>query len=207
MNIGSIDGVDAVDVAGLATSGNTILAGCAGSARVYLSNDNGVSWTQCTKPPTGQTDTCVLIAPDFATQHKAYAVTGGTESAFSYSNDGGLTWNQISLIDTKISDIPDFATPLATTAFMLTFNGDNLKHSLWRTTDSGSTWDRIFCGSFTGIDNLKLVKAIPQYSADSPIILVAGQKNNNPVIWKSNDNGQNFTLRIAPCADRYLVNR
>ncbi len=111
-----------------------------------------------------------------------------------------LTYNQIGLIDTGISDIPDYTTPLLSTTFILTFNSDNLKYSLWRTIDSGSTWDRIFCGSFAGIDNLKLVKAIPQYSADAPIILVTGQKNNNPIIWKSNDNGQTFTLRAAPCA-------
>ena len=110
------------------------------------------------------------------------------------------SYNQTGLIDTRISDIPDFTTPLLSTTFMLTFNGDNLKHSLWRTTDSGGTWDRIFCSSFTGINDLKLVKAIPQYSANSPIILVAGQKDNNPIIWKSNDNGQTFTLRAAPCA-------
>ena len=200
LNIGSLYGTNGVDISSLVSSGSTILAGCAGNARVYLSNDNGVSWTQCAKPPTGQTDTCVLLAPDFATQHKAYAVTRGIESAFSYSNDGGLTWNQISLIDTKISDIPDFTTPLTTSTFMLTFNGDNLKQSLWRTTDSGSTWDRILCSSFTGINNLKLVKVIPQYSTGNPIILVAGQKDNIPVIWKSTDNGQNFTLVAAPCA-------
>ena len=108
LHIGAVDGLDAVDIAGLATAGNTIIAGCAGSAGVYLSNDNGVSWTQCNKPPTGQTDTCVLIAPDFAAQHRAYAVTGGVESAFSYSIDGGLTWNQVRTIDFLLvqSEIP-----------------------------------------------------------------------------------------------------
>ncbi|MDD5287729.1 MAG: hypothetical protein PHY28_01275 [Dehalococcoidales bacterium] len=199
LNICSVDSVTGVDVASLAISGSTILAGCAGNARVYLSNDSGINWMQCNKPPTGQTGTCVLIAPDFDAQHKAYAVTCGTESAFSFSRDGGVTWNQTSLIDTKINDISDIATPLTTTAFMLTFNSNNLKHSLWRTLASGKTWERIFCGSFTGIDNLKFVKTIPQYSADTPILLVAGQKDSNPVIWKSTDNGQSFTLRVAPC--------
>jgi len=200
LNIGSIDGLNAVDIASLATAGNTIIAGCAGNAGVYLSNDSGVSWKQCNKPPTGQSDTCVLMAPDFAAQHKAYAVTSGVESAFSYSSDGGLTWNQISLIDTKISDISGIAAPLAATTFILTFNSNNLIHSLWRTTDSGGTWERIFCGSYTGIDNLNLIKAIPQYSTDTPAILLTGQKNSYPVIWKSTDNGRNFTLRAAPCA-------
>jgi photosystem II stability/assembly factor-like uncharacterized protein len=200
LKIGSMNGQRAVDVASLAISGSTLLAGCARNAWVYSSNDGGVSWTQNSKPPTGQTDTCLLISPDFTGQHKIYAVTRGTESAFSYSGDGGMTWNQISLIDTKISDIPDIATPLTATIFMLTFNSSDQKHSLWRTTDSGITWDRIFCSSFNGIDNFNLIKVIPQYSSDSPIIFIAGQVNNNPVIWKSNDNGHNFAGRIAPCA-------
>jgi len=199
LHIGSAYGINAVDIAGLAISGSTILAGCADSAGVYLSNDGCISWTQCTRAPTGQSGTCILTVPDFNTQHKAYAVTRGQESAFSYSNDGGLTWNQISLIDTKISDIPDFTTPLPATTFMLTFNSENQKHSLWRTIDQGATWDRIYCSSFACIDNLKLMKTIPQYATDSPVILIAGQASNNPVIWQSNDNGQNFNLRAAPC--------
>jgi hypothetical protein len=128
---------------------------------------------------------------------QAYTVTCGTESAFSYSNDGGVTWNQISLIDTKISDIPDIATPLTNIAFMLTFNGDNQKHSLWRTTESGTNWDRIFYSSLTGIDNLNMVKTIPQYSSDSPTILIARKKDDNPIILKSNDIGQLFTPRMV----------
>ena len=200
LKIGSGNSLNAVDVGSLAVSGSTILAGCARNAWVYFSNDGGTGWQQNNKPPTGQTDTCLLLAPDFANQHKVYGVTRGVESAFSYSGDGGLTWNQISLIDTKINDISDIATPLKTTAFILTFNSSNLKQSLWRTTDSGLNWDRIFCSSINGTDNLSKVKTIPQYSTDNPIILVAGQGNNNPVIWKSTDNGQNFSGRLAPCA-------
>jgi hypothetical protein len=49
-----------------------------------------------------------------------------------------LTCNQISLIDTRIRDIPDFTTPLPATTFMLTFNSENQKHSLWRTIDQGA---------------------------------------------------------------------
>ena len=44
-----------------------------------------------------------MLAADFATSRRAYAATSGTESAFSYSADGGLTWNQTGLIDTQIT--------------------------------------------------------------------------------------------------------
>jgi photosystem II stability/assembly factor-like uncharacterized protein len=199
LNIGASYNLPGVDIASLTISGNTILAGCAGDDLVYLTADNGASWTRCNKSLTGQTNTCVLIAPDFSNQHKVYAATNGIESGFSCSNDAGVTWNQISLIDTKINDIPDFATPSATTLFMLTFNSNNLKHSLWRTLDSGHTWDRIYCGSFTGIDNLKLVKTIPKYGTDTQSLIVAGQNGSNPITWESNDDGQTFTSRITPC--------
>ncbi|MBN1643453.1 MAG: hypothetical protein JW856_01335, partial [Dehalococcoidales bacterium] len=199
LNIGINGGLAGVDIAGLSSNGNTILSGCAGTADVYLSNDGGASWTKCTKPPTGQTGTCIIIAPDFATQHKAYAVTKGAESSFSYSGDGGVTWNQLSLIDTKITTIVDLAIPSISDIFMLTFNSEGLKHSLWRTQDSGTTWERILCSGLPGIGNLGLVKTIPQYSASSRTILLAGQKSGSPTIWKSTDNGQSFTSSVAPC--------
>jgi hypothetical protein len=82
----------------------------------------------------------------------------------------------------------------------LTFNSSSQKQSLWRTTDSGASWDRVLCSSFNGFDNLNLVRTVPQYSTDAPVILVAGQANSNPAIWKSNDNGQNFAGHVAPCA-------
>lgn len=99
LKIGSRNGLNSIDVGSLAVSGSTIFAGCARSAWVYLSTDGGASWAQNSKPPTGQSDTCLIIAPDFTNQHKVYVVTRGTESAFSYSADGGRTWNQVRTID------------------------------------------------------------------------------------------------------------
>ena len=43
LNIGAIDGLDAVDIASLAAGNNLIIAGCDGNAMVYLSSDNGTS--------------------------------------------------------------------------------------------------------------------------------------------------------------------
>jgi len=49
------------------------------------------------------------MAPDFTSSGKAYAATSGPNSAFSCTTDGGTTWNQLSLIDTEISNIVDLA--------------------------------------------------------------------------------------------------
>ena len=54
LNIGAIDGLDSVDIASLAINNNFIMAGGAGNAMLYLSNDNGASWTKCNKPPIGR---------------------------------------------------------------------------------------------------------------------------------------------------------
>jgi photosystem II stability/assembly factor-like uncharacterized protein len=199
LNIGAVDSAGSVDVASVVISGSTILAGCARDACIYLSNDNGNGWLRCAKPPTGQSETCVVISPYFAAEHKAYAVTCGTESAFSVSVDNGVSWNQTSLIDTKISTITDLAVPSPSSIFLITHNAENLKHSLWRTSDGGNRWERIFCGSVTGINSLNRVKTAFQYNSFSPIILIAGLKNGNPTIWKSEDNGQTFSSLTAPC--------
>jgi len=46
----------------------------------FISVMTRTGWQQNNKPPTGQTDTCLLLAPDFANQHKVYGVTRGVES-------------------------------------------------------------------------------------------------------------------------------
>jgi len=97
LNIGFGYGLSNVDVTALAVAGNAatanLLAGAAGSARVYVSVDGGINWIMSTKEPTGQAKTCVVMAADFSGSGKAYAATSGTESAFSYTADGGVTWN------------------------------------------------------------------------------------------------------------------
>ena len=140
LNIGSAYGVSNIDVTTLAVAGNAttanLMAGAAGSTQVYFSFDSGTNWTMSTKPPTGQSKTYVLMAPDFSGNGRAYAATSGTESAVSYTNDGGVTWNQIGLIDTSIqtaggildlSPSPNYSQN--STLFMLTYGGE---HSLWR---------------------------------------------------------------------------
>ena len=196
LNVGTSDGMAGTDVASLSMSGNTIIAGGAGTASIYLSNDSGQNWKQCNKPPTGQFDVCVLIAPEFDERHRVYAVTRGIESAFSYSDDGGVSWDQISLIDTRISNITDFSNPVSSAIFMLTFNAENLKHSLWRTIDGGNTWDRIFSSSFISINELKSVEAIPK--TDSATVVLSAIKNGSPIILRSDDNGRIFSIRPAP---------
>ena len=133
LDVGADYGLSDTDVTGLAACGDTpaacLLAGAADSAQTYFSADSGRSWTVSRKEPTGGSETCVLMAPDFNDTGKAYAATSGDESALSISRDNGDTWNQISLIDTDISTIVDLApSPQYSqdnTLFMLTSGGEN----------------------------------------------------------------------------------
>jgi len=196
LNIGAAYSLSSVDVSGLAVSGYTakanLIAGAAASAEVYFSNDGGRNWTRSTKPPTGQSKTYVAMASD-----RAYAATSGADSAFSYTTDGGITWNQISLIDTTLSDIVDLApSPNSQddTLFMLTFGGE---HSLWRRL-SGKTWERVLSSTLADINTIDRLQLSPQYSSDNQIVFIAGTSNGNQAIWKSTDNGQTFAPRIVP---------
>ncbi|MFC1931753.1 WD40/YVTN/BNR-like repeat-containing protein [Chloroflexota bacterium] len=166
LNIGSRYGLSNVDVTGLSATGSdtaiNLLAGAADSAQTYYSADGGSNWTRNRKEPTGESKTYVLMAPDFSSSGQAYTATSGSESAFSISQDDGVTWNQIGLIDTDISNITDLAPSPGysqdNTLFLLTFGSE---HSLWRSTDSGIIWERIFSGILADVGDIDLVKLSP----------------------------------------------
>ncbi|MFC1932912.1 hypothetical protein ACFLXU_04710 [Chloroflexota bacterium] len=203
LDIGSAYNLSNVDVTGLAVTGDTtaisLLAGAANSTRVYISTDSGSNWTRSKKAPTGQSKTYLLMAPDFTSSGIAYAATSGTGSAFSYTTDGGVTWNQIGLIDTTITTIVDLALSPGYSQddilFMLNWSGE---HNLWRSFNSGTRWERVLTTTQANVDEIKLVELSPQYGNDSKVVFLAGTSNGNPAIWKSIDNGQSFTRRSAP---------
>ncbi len=171
-----------------------LLAGENANAEVWYSTDDGDSWDSTTKAPSGSSATYVLMADGFAGSGEAYAVTSGDDSALSYTADGGITWNQISLIDTTITTILDVAiSPEYSqddTMFMLTFGGE---HSLWRSLNDGTRWERMFTSSLPDVDNLSMVALSPQYGNGSDVLFLAGTSGGDSAIWKSSDKGQHFS--------------
>ncbi|GAH52841.1 unnamed protein product, partial [marine sediment metagenome] len=144
--------------------------------------------------------TYVVMTDDFADSGKAYAATSGSESAFSYTTDGGITWNQVGLIDTGINIIIDLAISpnysQDNTLFMLTWGGE---HSLWRSLNDGTSWERVFTSALANVDSISLVELPPQYGNGSQVVFLAGISNGNSAIWKSTDDGQSFnSLRTIP---------
>ena len=193
-------GTDIISLDLIGEAGNTqLLAGAAGSAQIYLSTDGGSNWVGSAKQPTGDSKSYVLMAPDFTSSGEAYATTSGIESAFSYTTDGGAIWNQLSLIDTEINNIVDLALSpnysQDNTLFMLTSGSE---HSLWRSLNSATLWERVFTTTLANVDSINLVELSPQYGSTSQVVFLVGISNGNPAVWKSTDNGQNFTCRSAP---------
>jgi len=205
LNVGSVYGQSNTDITGLTVYSNNssviLLAGAADSARTYISTDGGINWTKSRKEPTGTSDTCVLIPPDFPATGRMYAATSGNCSALSISRDIGVSWNQLSLIDTSISTIVDLElSPVYSqdnTLFMITFGGGPSTEGLWRSIDDGSTWERILSGNLAGVDGLKFVDLPPQYGDDCHTVFVSGESNGKPVIWESKDNGQTYRRRFT----------
>ena len=202
LDVGSAYGLSSVDVTGLAVTGDTagtrLLAGAAGSAEVYYSIDGGTRWRTSTKPPTGGSETYVVMAADFAASGRACAATSGYESAFSYTGDGGANWSQIGLIDTGISRIIDLAPSpnygRDDTLFMLTWGSE---HSLWLSASGGARWERIFTSLIDDVDQIDRVELSPQYGNGSQAVFLAGKRLGNPAIWKSVDNGESFVSRTT----------
>jgi len=198
LDIGEAEHVDNVDITGLAVSGNAssayLIAGAAGSTQIYLSHDGGHNWARSLKPPTGQSQTYPLMANGLL-----YAATSGSESAFSLSRDGS-SWNQISFIDTKIEDIVDLAPSpdysQDSTLFMLTFcTGGG--HSLWRSLNGGTAWERVYCSALAYVDEIDRVELSPLYHEDNPMVFLSGRGNGKAALWKSSDNGQSFSRRTS----------
>jgi hypothetical protein len=168
LNIGSAYGLSNTDVASLSVCGDgvtvVLLAGASSDGQVYRSVDGGDSWVRSSKQPTGQSGTRVIMTDGFAAYGVAYAATSGAGSALSVTLDGGATWNQLGLVDTRIDTIIDLALSPEygqdDTLFMVTW-GDGL--SLWCSHDGGSLWQRVFSSALDGVDCVYFVELSPQY--------------------------------------------
>jgi len=207
LNAAAVLGLSDIDITALSCGGNStagsIVAGAAGSANILASIDGGVSWKKSGKGPTGTSVAGLVIAKDYAVSQRVFAATCGAESAFSRSDDDGVSWYQTGLIDSQIAtsgliDLavsPDYASDGE--IFILTWGG---KHSLWRSRDSGTTWQRVFCGALPGVDALSSLSISPNYGTSDKALFVAGTAGRATALWKSADGGETFSQRYIPYA-------
>jgi len=215
-----VAGEDPVNIISIAVSGDygdeVILAGERDTTTVWISDDGGYGWDTVDKSPTGGYWTHVYMGADVVwdgevfdpDEGMVFASTCGDESAVSRSDDGGMVFNQVGLIDTEIEMIldlgfhPDF--PDTPTFLMSTFDMDNETNSLWLTENGDSDepdYVRVLCGDPTeNTGNFAGWFGLVEYSADGDAIYIAGtdeygdpgSADVNSVIWKSTDDGQTF---------------
>jgi hypothetical protein len=167
-------------------------------------------WYQAIKPPTGAAgnDNCigsgygnaqVAWSPDGLTAYAGTASSGVLvsganwptpyltgksydESSFSISRNNGQTWNQISLIDTKINVFTDIApSPDCSTVYLASTN-NNINcagfDSIWKSQSSpiGAAWERILCKPTTQ-------QPCASGQTNTSILRLAGDKVNGQYIF------------------------
>ncbi len=124
----------------IAYDGYSLVAGLSGSNNVWrclepLENSPTFYVSSSTKSPGGENSVTVRYAGA-----NVVAGTLGNESAFSVSTDNGKSFNDISLIDTNITNIEDMAVSAdGGKAYFLSDDGSDL--SLFR--KIGQTWERV----------------------------------------------------------------
>jgi len=127
-----------------------------------------------------------------------------SEDAFQVSRDGGMSWNQVGLIDTPFANINDIAVVSRDTIFMVSDT-----FSLWKTDDATArrpVWERILTPITATIPGNALTLAAPAPSTinfveTSPNFLTDGvvyATNNLVGIMKAIDGGGVFAPMGAP---------
>ncbi|MCK4580542.1 MAG: hypothetical protein KAU10_04260, partial [Dehalococcoidia bacterium] len=198
---GDIKDKDVVSLDVVGSFGATsLIAGTRGTStgtddKVIYSTDDGDSWADASKDPSGDDKAFVIMDEDFDDSGIAWAACEGEDSddgAVSLTVDGGDMWNQISLISIDISTVrslsfsPDYLTD--ETMFLLT-DGWGVT-SLWR--NDGDNWERVFTSTLTtpALGWIDKVGVSPEFSTDETIYVVG--LGPSPVFYRSTDGGNDW---------------
>jgi len=215
IDLGIDDDIASVDAVG--DYGNTSLvagaitiAPAAGitSSPVYYSTDDGATWDETDKAPTGAatvgltTANYVLIDDDFADSGIAWCASDAAtkEGAVSLTTDFGATWNGISMIDTNMTgavyDVafsPDYGTGDAPLFMVTESNVVAADDSVWKY--DGTYCERVW---YDAVNALDLVEVSPNYASDTAVFIAASA---TPRILYSFDGGADFTAMTKNPAD------
>ena len=126
------------------------------------------------------------------------------ESALSKSEDDGDTWNQLSLIDTEMTFLCDYAFSASNTILYLSSNNTNNTYglgfdSIWRTekTETAAltkTWQRVLC--LDGEDNI-ILRPTPDWEQEEQIYFAVPETDN---VKYSENKGQSWE-KVWECPD------
>jgi len=167
----------------IAYDGSTLVAGMAASNTVWrsanpLETAPTFAPTAVTKSPGGSTTTnaVVAFAGTMVVAGETSAAAG--ESAFSVSTDGAASFNDISLIDTAITNIVDVAASADGSIFYIVTD-DGADTSVWR---HSSGWQRVLSLTASGLTYI--VRLAP---ANASVVYIA--KLGAPNVYYTKDAG------------------
>jgi hypothetical protein len=216
LEIASSVAIYSVDYTGTSTSG-TLFAGERHKTQSFLpigvwftaNPTSGLpSWSFSYKPPTSTATAntnCKILASPVDSNVVFGGCAGGPDTAFSMSEDGGVSFNGIGLVDDAIDTMPDvMPTPDGKYVFLATANLTSNNQSLWRCLDVPATgaWERV--GFVTpapqnGFTNpTSIVRISPDLVEGQTIYWVGTAGGTN--ILRSPDNGQIWAARTAGAA-------
>ncbi len=167
-------------------NGAYLIAGTYDSTFVYRSINPSaaiptLSRTNATKSPGGENKVVVAWLGSYA-----IAGTSGNESAFAVSGDIGVTFDDISLIDTAINFARDVDVASdGSIVYLVTDDGNDL--SLWR---MASSWKRVFCQKGT-------TNYIVRIQSSS---IYLAQKGGTTIYYNSNYGTATWLTRICSVA-------
>ena len=179
--------VTGINVHSITFDGDVLLAAAYDSNTVYRST-NPLGRTPTLRPnfsmkgPGGENRVVIARAGDVVA-----AGTSGDESAFALSTDGGLTFNDVSLIDTELSRLSDVAVSGdGGTLYLASDDGDDF--SLWRNKPS---WQRVLSQTDTA-------GYIVRLAPDEPEVIYLAEKGGEK-IYRSPDGGdREWSVGICP---------
>jgi len=182
------------------------VAGAAYDATIVAGlTDGGVLGSRT--PPPG-TNTFVALGGFYSTGYVVYAGTSGINGGFARSVDSGDTFAQTAFICDDLQTITDLAvSPNYAndgTMYMIT-EGNSGNSILWRTTNSGTTWDAVLTeGQVITLPKFDKVAISPLFASDTTVFIC--ESGAAPNIWKSTDNGFHFSPLPAKCGTTGTIN-
>jgi hypothetical protein len=164
------------------------------------------TWEFSYKPPTStataNTNCKVLASPAGGSVVFGGCATG-PDTAFSISEDGGVSFNGIGLVDDAIDAMPDvMPTPAGEYLFLATANLTSNNQSLWRCAGvpATGTWERVgFVTPTTFTAATSIIRISPYWADDQTVYWVGTAGGTN--ILKSSNNGQIWVTRTAGAAN------
>jgi hypothetical protein len=199
LNVGG-SGTQNTLVHSLAVMGNIseaeVLVGRKDSTTIKRCTDpttSTITWRSSTKSPSGSTsapNTIVMWSP---TSDTGYAATSGSHSGLFTTADGGANWDGLSLLEISAQGnmwmVDMVAADTNNMFLLLQDDGSSRKEQLFKTTDGGDSWMRVWAD-----EGMAYLAASPEYATDSTLFV--GEIGTR--VWKTSNGGESFVGLTAP---------